>query len=428
MELLILLVLAAWGGARYSANGAVATARKTEPLRIAERRQRAAQSHERRMARMARRDRRSTPTVAEAISIRIAERVANPRGGPGQEAMALWWADSWGYATERRRQRHQRAADGQLGRQKAARAVRGWATRWWQRRTPQGATTEHQTGQNTTTGDHARARAGRVWAESEVIKEESEDIVDAVLVDDGSTAGESEASGQPAAAHTPPPPGPSGQASDGPDWYRVEVRWADGSTHEDGIRAATPAEAETNARRNWITDTPGEPAAGITVQGPGEGPWAGPEQDLPVNLDAQVPVAETEHHPIDPTTDDQPTTGAAIASVHPIRRDTTMTSTLDLTHGETLDPHAGKALADQLNALATQCVSTVEQSSSSLTEAGVAGRPIELLGRLQEAFSIAASACEEIGAEFTRHQGIQDQVLSDSSLAGTVRDGYLGRA
>jgi len=120
--------------------------------------------------------------------------------------------------------------------------------------------------------------------------------------------------------------------------------------------------------------------------------------------------------------------GADIASVHPIRRDTTMTSTLNLSAGETLDPHAAKALADQLKDIATQCVSTVEQSSSSLTGAGVAGLPIELLGRLQEAFSIAASACEEIGGEFVRHQGIQDQVLSDSSLAGTVSDGYLGRA
>jgi hypothetical protein len=420
MELLILLALAMWGGARYSANGAVAHARKAEPLRIAERRQRAAQSHERRMARMARRSQRSTPTIAEAISIRIAERVANPRGGPGREAIALWWSDSWGYATERRHQRHQRAANGQLGRQKAARAVRGWATNWWQQRAAEGAPTGAQTGQNNGAGHNARTRAGRVWADSEVIKEDDEDIVDAVLVDDESTAGEPESNGRPTAAQTPP--------GAGPDWYRVEVQWPDGSSHEDAIRAATPEEAQAKVRRNWITDTPGEPAARITVLGPGEGPWTGPEQDLLVNRDAHVPATENNCRPTNSTPNAPHNAGDTIASVHPIRRDTTMTSTLNLSAGETLDPHAAKALADQLRDIATQCVSTVEQSSSSLTGAGVAGLPIELLGRLQEAFSIAASACEEIGGEFVRHQGIQDQVLSDSSLAGTVSDGYLGRA
>jgi hypothetical protein len=120
MELLILLLLVGWGTARYGANGALAHARKTEPLRIAERRQRAAQTHERRMARAAR---RTGPTLVDAISMRIADRIANPRGGPAREAFALWWSDSWGYATERRQLRHERAAQGQLGRQKAARAA-----------------------------------------------------------------------------------------------------------------------------------------------------------------------------------------------------------------------------------------------------------------------------------------------------------------
>jgi hypothetical protein len=119
MELLLLLAWATW-----AATGPVAHWRKIEPLRIAERRQRSAQVHERRMARVGRRGGR--PTIIEALSIRVADRITNPRGGPARRAVTDWWADSWLYATERRRARHARAAAGQLRRQRAARAAKAW--------------------------------------------------------------------------------------------------------------------------------------------------------------------------------------------------------------------------------------------------------------------------------------------------------------
>jgi hypothetical protein len=119
MELLILCALACWGGGRYLVHA---------PLRIAERRQRASQAHQLRMARLAK---RQGPTISQAISARIARRIANPKGGPAREAIALWWSDSWGYATDRRLRRHERAEAGQLGRQRAARAATRWLGAQW---------------------------------------------------------------------------------------------------------------------------------------------------------------------------------------------------------------------------------------------------------------------------------------------------------
>lgn len=531
MELLILLALAVWGGARYSVNGAVAHARKAEPLRIAERRQRSAQAHERRMARVARRSARQGPTIAEAISIRIADRVANPRGGPAREALALWWADSWGYATERRRERHDRAAAGKLGRQKAARAVKGWAIKVVRQRRADGEKQESPQPKATTTGENAQPRASqprteqpraeqsnpgrpraeqprpeqsspgrpraeqpragqpragqpraerpraeqpspgrpraeqqpspekpradRVWADSEVIKVEvADDIVDAELVEEQADKAEDKAGkhgeGEAADADTESPAGqPAGDtgveepaAGTGSGWYHVAVEFPGGERHLDGIRADSPEEAQDKATRNWITDSLGERAERITILGPGDGPWTGPERDFPAEPSA--PSMETQRLSISPVTaplttpnghhgaegaDGAEHADTPLASVHPIRKESpTMTTTLDLTSGETLDPHAGKALAEQLRDIAAQCVSTVEQSSSSLQAAGVSGSAVDLLARLLDTFTIAASTCEEVGDEFARHQGIQDQVLSDPSLAGTVSGSYLGRA
>ncbi|AEA29065.1 hypothetical protein Psed_7008 (plasmid) [Pseudonocardia dioxanivorans CB1190] len=162
MELLILSMLFAWGIVRYGATEFVAARSGTEAPRIAERRQRAAHAHEMAMAKLAR---RTTPTIAEALGERIAARIANPRGGPARQAMNQWWADSWGYALERRRRRHERAEAGDLGRQRAARAAKQWL--------------RNRTSRNQDNPDQQQ----RVWAEAEVVDDDN-DVIDAELVDD----------------------------------------------------------------------------------------------------------------------------------------------------------------------------------------------------------------------------------------------------
>lgn len=349
MELLILLMLAGWGAARYGANGTLAHARKVEPLRIAERRQRAAQAHERAMARAAR---RTGPTVADAISMRMADRVANPRGGPARQAIALWWSDSWGYATDRRLLRHEKAAQGLLGRQKAARAVHEWLTRTAAQRRTQRATNTAQT---------SPGPAWKVQTQADVIADDhGDDIVDAELVDD-----------QPVA---PAPPAPK----TGP----TETR-------------------------------PGRPDPHATEPGGAEGDPSTSPSDIDVQHDTE----------------------ATLATVHPIRKDTLMTATTSThtgTHehtvssGEVLDPAAALNFVNGVKGVAERLVAEIELSISSLRQRGVAGEALELLAQVQEAFGNGAAVAEQVAGHFQRHLTIQDQVLSDPDLAGTVRGTYVG--
>lgn len=46
-------------------------------------------------------------------------------------------------------------------------------------------------------------------------------------------------------------------------WHDVRIHWREGSSHDDGVRAANPDEAIDNAARNWITVPPAEPAERI---------------------------------------------------------------------------------------------------------------------------------------------------------------------
>lgn len=46
-------------------------------------------------------------------------------------------------------------------------------------------------------------------------------------------------------------------------WHAVRVHQADGRFHDDQIRGTDRAEAMTNAHRNWITETPAQPAAWV---------------------------------------------------------------------------------------------------------------------------------------------------------------------
>lgn len=125
METILLISLITWGLARYAGTELIATARGTEPPRLRDRQRRAERAHERRMARE---NRRTGPTVGDALAQRIADRIAHPHGprepGPARKAMGEWWNDAWGYATERRHQRHQRHADGDLLRQRLTRSLR----------------------------------------------------------------------------------------------------------------------------------------------------------------------------------------------------------------------------------------------------------------------------------------------------------------
>ncbi|MCF7547205.1 hypothetical protein [Pseudonocardia sp. WMMC193] len=166
MEPVILTALLIWGLTRYAGTELMATARGTEPPRIKERRERASRAHERSMAKAAR---RSGPTVGEALGRRIADRIARPRSpkppGPARQALGEWWSDSWGYATDRRRRRHDRYADGDLGRQRAAR----WLRQRW-------------------SGRQQDPQSGPQWADTRVTDDpgppDPDDIVDAEVVED----------------------------------------------------------------------------------------------------------------------------------------------------------------------------------------------------------------------------------------------------
>lgn len=352
MEILVLLMLAGWGAARYGANGTLAHARKVEPLRIAERRQRAAQAHERAMARAAR---RTGLTIADAISMRIADRVANPRGGPARQAVALWWSDSWGYATDRRLVRHEKAAHGLLGRQKAARALKQWLTRTAGQRSRQRATK---------TSQRPPGPGWKVQTQADVIADDQgEDIVDAELVDDLPDAGAPAAEPDPTATGT-------------------------GTTDPS---ATEPAAAEAH---------------------PGTAPNAtGVQHD----------------------TDLQHDTVADLATVHPIRKDTPMTASTHtgtnehtVSSGEVLDPAAALNFVHGVKGVAERLVAEIELSISSLRQRGVAGEALDLLAQLQEAFGNGAGVADQVAGHFQRHLTIQDQVLSDPDLAGTVAGTYVG--
>jgi hypothetical protein len=58
--------------------------------------------------------------------------------------------------------------------------------------------------------------------------------------------------------------------------FNVRVHWADGTSHDDGIRGKTRDEAQRNGDDNWIRNTPGEKALWVEVVDEASGPWTGP--------------------------------------------------------------------------------------------------------------------------------------------------------
>jgi hypothetical protein len=98
-----------------------------------------------------------------------------------------------------------------------------------------------------------------------------------------------------------------------------------------------------------------------------------------------------------------------------------------LTSGETLDPAAARAFTEQMANLGQQIHAQLELSVASLTERGVSGEPINLLCQMQENAAQFMTSSQSAKAHFERHMNTQDVVLSDDTLAGTVKtDTYLG--
>lgn len=387
MELLILLALSTWGFTRYASNTAVTARRKAEPLRIAERRQRATHAHQRHQSRMKRRNGR--PTIAEAISIRIADRIANPRGGPARQAMSEWWSDSWGYATERRRNRHDRAAAGQHGRQKAARAARGWVQGRW-------------------AAAKGKPRAGATGG--------------------AQTAGPADAGGQGAGAQQPAAGASNGATTGTPNAGAAAAGGREASDrNEHAQRARVWAGAEV-IRDDDVVDAEvvAEPAADVHRAGlkaltegtPSNEPPTPPTPPQAADTDP-AGTQPAEHNP----TDDHP-----LASVHPINRGARVTTTTHNINGETLDPGAGKAFADQIGSLLARVQVACDQSHGSLTKKGLDGPQIQRLGELLDAVQVANSKAEALSRGFDGHINTRDVVNSDADLRGAVRGTYLDGA
>lgn len=366
MELLILLALTCWGGTRYLAN---------EPARINERRQRSTQAHERRMQRL---HARRGPTISQAISDRLAERIANPKGGPAREAIALWWSDSWGYATDRRLKRHERAERGELRRQQAAKAISDWLTIHWKRH------------QNRRATEKAKKRGDPVHADATVgpAPADADDVVDAEIIDTETNA----------------------------------TQKSTGNTTK-GATADTPAPDQTAPQE---TAEPTEKTQQPDTQG----------DDAPPDHAAPSPPTTTN----DSTSEESSATGGDdgegdssnatkhMASVHPIRKDTTqMSYTSTISSGETVDPHAALAFVTGIGETAEHMRSQVELSVATLAERKVrGGSTINDLQEIGEKLAEVKHASDRAAQSFTRHIGIQDQVKSDPELAETVGGTYLG--
>lgn len=380
MELLIISMLFAWGMVRYGATEFMAARSGTEAPRTSERRQRAAQVHEMAMAKLSR---RSTPTIAEAIGARIAERISHPRGGPARQAMNQWWADSWAYAIERRRRRHERAETGELGRQRAARAAKQWLrqrTGRAQDQVPQDSAGQQPAGQQhrdqkeTQQGNQQGNQQGRMWADAEVVRDDAEvvrdddeDVLDAEVVDEQTSATESDPE--------PTPPADQTLADQAPAQRPVDPT-APPPAGPDPTQAATAA--------------------------------------LPL---APLTAATAELHDIE----------ASMASVTPIRGGMNMTAAQHpMTSGETLDPASAARFVGDMEGLAQRIYAEIELSVSNLRQAGVAGEPIALLEQMQEAAQTLAANSTAAKTHFERHLATQDTVLADDTLAGTVANTYVG--
>lgn len=442
-----LLGLLIFAALRYGITDAIAAARGTESPRVAERRERASMAHREKMARL---QGSGPPTLAQAIGQRLADRIANPPEkshetkppGPARSWFNELWADAWADAADRRRENRDRAARGDLPRQRAARAF-----------------TDRLNGRGADPAADSTDPDGLRTA-----PDADDDIVEAEIVDDD---GRTPPGDNVVDADVVEPDTVRPQAGD-TDTAAAQQQWRQGHGHpECTCRCWSCGEGSHCAacRRAYIRRTgqpvPGEPdqpqaptptppapppPAAPTAPTAPAAPAAPPQTEAPLSwsqplsdderaelLNRSHPAGATPPAP-DPTGDpvdqhDQHDTGDPMASVHPIREDQPMTApTMTEINGETLDPHAALRFVTSLKELSDQIVGQIELSVASLTERGVAGEPIELLSAMQEAFGTASGQCETAQGHFERHLATQDQVLSDDTLAGTVQDTYVGTA
>lgn len=458
MELLTLAGLLAFAIVRYGLTDLVATVKGAESPRIAERRQRAAQAHERKMARLAQ---RTGPTVGEAVAQRIANRIANPRGerqpGPARQAMAQWWADTWGYAAERRSQRHERAAAGQLRRQRLARAARqrwnrrrhrggdparrpGWS--WRVEREGQGPRPDSshgpdqqprpQPGPSDTTPDqppHHRPEQEEPVADRPAPDAPHEPSGPDRDPGHGPTAGP----GRPAAGGPQPGESPTGQAHRREQQRPRDDLGFDGDHPDVSGRRRNQSAGDGRRKRIWAdAEVVGDDARPAD---PPVTPEVEPGPDYAtghVVIEGQVeprlalPPAPEPAGPA-PAQHDQHDTDPHLASVHPIRKDQPMTTAEHtMASGETLSPADGLAFVNSVKANQEAVFQNVELSVTTLESRRVSGEPISLLTEIQESLQMVVSKCERAAEVFERHINTQDTVLGDDTIAGTVEDTYVG--
>ncbi|ANY10630.1 hypothetical protein [Pseudonocardia sp. HH130630-07] len=462
MEIVLFSLLMAWGLTRYGVTDLVATARGTESPRIAERRQRSAQAHERAMA-------RGGQTVGSAIGSRIADRIANPhprkdkQRGPARNYFAGLWADSWDRAAEKHRERTEQRRGGQdadattteTGTKDPATEPTGPDTHEQKVRIvdhePTDGTADSDTdsdiGERTAPGASTTPGTGD---ESPAPASTPDGHAEAPAAGSAATGG---APGPGAMGSVPPgtglasPIGPeplhvfhhfptapttpqagtSTQVVDDPDDEIIDAEIVEDPPTQDHAAAAAqepPVQRvyeERHVHHHHYPPATTEPAAAAGEPGPG------PDDGV---TDAEIvddPAQGTGAGERTPQTTPAGTgRGDTTATEAPTM--THATSTTEMASGETLDPTAAKNFSASMQTVAENAVQQIELSISNLEQRGVSGEPIDLLRQMQESFTTAVTTAENVAEHFDRHIGHQDQLLSDDTIAGTVRDTYVGSA
>lgn len=108
--------------------------------------------------------------------------------------------------------------------------------------------------------------------------------------------------------------------------------------------------------------------------------------------------------------------------------DTTGGNPVPTPNGETTNPNAGSAFANDVAALQGEVVAQTDQSIASLTQAGVAGPVVDALREAMDAAQVARSKYEFAAARFAEHEAKRDDIASDEELKGTQKDSYLDGA
>ncbi|MBO0847828.1 MAG: hypothetical protein J2P20_00070 [Pseudonocardia sp.] len=435
MEILIVILLTWYGMGKYALHPTT--------------RQRDKHRHQKYMERMRRRG--GTPTLAEAISIRLAQRIATSGADHGIGRFFLeWWSDSWAYATERRRNRHARARAGELRRQKVARALGrllGKGAKASGRATWKGA---KAAGRSARTGAKAagqRVRGRRGTAEGERQDDQtdkSDDPGDPEPVDNpepAATDSRTDSQADPAGADTEPEPVQE-QGDPEPVWAdaEAEVIRSDGQPSGSEPVDAEVVDDDQHTTTKPVGDVPTATCVGCGAPFPIDGrtlhcSCTGCHQTFPTfdHYDAhRCPCGQ--HPGSGPQTPDPASgqhnhpAGRQLPAAANQRKEIAVSAptTHNVTSGETVDPGAAKAFVGGVRGVADGLQREIEQSIASLRQRGVSGEPVAHLERMLEAATVLSGNSRAAETHFDRHINTQDQVLSDPTVAGTVQGGYLG--